>query len=455
MSNTSAATVPSGSTVTITNNTQADDGGVTFNAEDSANEAATAQPAGSGASGNGSFGIGASIALDIGGNTTLAELANTAQLTGANNLTFTAGSSDTVTTDAVAGSAGASLSISPSAAITLVTNTTQAQVGTPDSSNDPLSVTGAFSAAATHTGQASTTSGAASGSGSSVSAGVAIALAIVTDQTTATTGRSLIATGGGVAFLADGSAASVVTSTASASGGPTNTQESQDPDPGPADSSKAAPGSDTSDPNSVDGQDAQERDYGDSEASTDTDSKGNKAGAGDSKNDAATPTASTSDGGVTVAAAVAVNIADNEAEATIPDGLSITAAGPLTLTAANGTGDSTGTVFGDTATASGTGAGTSRLGVGAAVALNLVKSRDMATIGAGTTISAQSVALSATMHQDSGTPEVNTFGASATAGAGATDVGVAGALGINLVSASSEATIGQSYASPAATSAPR
>ncbi len=252
-------------------------------------------------------------------------------------------------------------------------------------------------------------------------------------------------------FEADGSAASVVTSTASASGGPTNTQESQEPDSGPADGSEAASGSDTKDPNSVDGQDAQERDFADSEGSADTDSKGKKAGAGDTKNDADTPTASSSDGGVTVAAAVAVNIADNEAEATIPDGLSITAAGPLTLTAANGTGDSTGTVYGDTATASGGASGTAKVGVGAAVALNLVESRDQATIGAGTTISAQSVALSATMHQDADTPEINTFGANATAGAGSSDVGVAGAVGINLVSASSQATIGLSTVSSSVT----
>ncbi len=132
VSNTSEASVPSGSTVTITNNTQANNGSVTFNAQDSANEAATAQPAGAGASGGGAFGIGASIALNVDGNTTLADLQDTAQLTGANNLAFTAGSNDTVTTDVVSGSAGGSLSISPSAAVTVVTNTTQAQVGAPD-----------------------------------------------------------------------------------------------------------------------------------------------------------------------------------------------------------------------------------------------------------------------------------------------------------------------------------
>ena len=78
---------------------------------------------------------------------------------------------------------------------------------------------GAFSATATHTGMAATSAGANSGAGDAVSAGVSIALGFVTDQTTATTGRSIDAMGGGVTFEADGSAASLVSSSASAAAG--------------------------------------------------------------------------------------------------------------------------------------------------------------------------------------------------------------------------------------------
>ena len=143
-----------------------------------------------------------------------------------------------------------------------------------------------------------------------------------------------------------------------------------------------------------------------------------------------------------MAAAVALNIISNQVDATVPDGLSITADGPLVVTAGNGTGNSANPVFGDTSTASGTAAGTSTVGVGAAVALNLANVGDMATIGSNTTISAQSLTVGATMHQDAGVPETNTFGASATSGAAAGDISVAGSVAIDLVTDASKALIG-------------
>ncbi len=267
--------------------------------------------------------------------------------------------------------------------------------------------------------------------------GASIALALVTDQTTATTNRSITATGGGVTFEADGSAASVVSSIASASGGPTNTQESQEPNSGPADKSEAATGSDTADPNSVDGQNAQARDFADNESGSLTDSKGNSVSAGNTKSDAKTPAASTSDGSVTVAAAVAVNIVSSEADATIPGGLTITANGPLIVNANNDTGDPANDLvsIGDTANAWGTDAGTANVGVGAAVALNLVSASAEATIGAST-INTDGVTVNAGMLLPS---PMNVFLAVAVSGAGAGDIGVAGAVAINIVNNTSEA----------------
>ncbi len=127
-------------------------GNVTFNAQDTASETAAAQPPGvfvGGQAGSG-FGLGAAVALNIDSNTTKADIQDEAQLTGANNLTLVAGSADTVATNTAFGSSGGLASISPSAAITVVTNTTDAQVGAPDALNDPLVVGGAFSATATH-----------------------------------------------------------------------------------------------------------------------------------------------------------------------------------------------------------------------------------------------------------------------------------------------------------------
>ena len=83
---------------------------VTFNAQDSVTETATAQPPVGfvGGMSTGALGIGASVALNIDTNTTLAELADTAQLTGAHDLTFTADSVDTDNTNADSGSSGGS-----------------------------------------------------------------------------------------------------------------------------------------------------------------------------------------------------------------------------------------------------------------------------------------------------------------------------------------------------------
>jgi hypothetical protein len=222
VSNTTEATVPSGSTVSAV-------GDVLFSAQDSVTESADAEPPDGyvGGVGGGDLGVGAGVALSIVSNTTLAELMNTAQLTGAHALAFTADSVDSVSTNAESGSSGGSVSISPSVAISVVTNTTTAEVGAPDAANEPLSVGGGFSATATHTGTASTSAGGNSGAGDAVSVGVSIALGFVTDLTTATTNRSIVAQGGGVAFEADGSAASLVSSSASASGGPSELAAAQ------------------------------------------------------------------------------------------------------------------------------------------------------------------------------------------------------------------------------------
>ena len=452
VSNTTEAKVPLGSTVSTT-------GDVTFNAQDSAAETASAKASDS--KGNGA-GVGASVALNIAGNTTLADLESDpddppgmpgAQLTGAHNLTFTAASTDVVSTSATAGSSGGTVSVTPSAGITVVTNTTAAQVGTPDAANDPLTVGGAFSATATHTGLASTATAAVSGAGSTASVGATLALAFVTDQTTATTGRSINAMGGGVTFEADGSAASLVSANASASGGGESKSSEQSRQAGstPADGSKAAAGSDTADPNSVDGQNAQQRAFADSESKTVTDAKGKPVpDSGTTK----TPAAQTSDGSITVAAAVALNIVNSAADATIPAGLSITAAGPLIVTAINDTGyidndpNLTNPIFlplqgmaGDSANAWGTAGGTSTVGIGAAIALNLVNNSTEATIGAAT-INAHGVTVNAgMMNPDPTNTPVNAFTATAASGAAGGDVGVAGSVAINIVANTSQALI--------------
>ena len=166
---------------------------------------------------------------------------------------------------------------------------------------------------------------------------------------------------------------------ATASGGPTKTDETQRAESGPADGSKAAPGSDTADPNSVDGQNAQQRSYADKQSSTLTDSKGKPASPGDTKEKAEDAGGRRPPTGRSrwpprwpSTSSIARPIA------TIPAGLAITAAGPLIVSATNDTGDPDQPMglYGDTANAWGTDAGTAKVGIGAAVALNLVNDLD-------------------------------------------------------------------------------
>ncbi len=418
----------SGATVTITSGGT---GAVSLTAEEDANSTVSAMPAPGSPSSGGSVGVGASLGLDIVSNTALAELADNVMMTGAGATSLSATSLDTMSTTAEAGAAGG-IAVSPAVALSLASNTTTAEVGT----GGTLTV-GSLSATATHTSATSSTSGGTAMGTGSAAVGAAIALNIATDQTTATTLRNITATGsGGVSFIANASSASAANATASASGGETNTQESSQPQSS-ENTSEEGPNSDTKDSNSVDGQNAKQRNFADSE--------GDSSGVGDSKGKAATPSASTSDGGVTVAAAVAVNIADSQADATVPAGLTITdSGGPLTVTATNDTGSSANPVYGDTATASGAAsatAGNTKAGIGAAVALNLVDASTEATIQAAT-IDTDGVIVNAGML---GTTPMNVYGASATSGAGSgagqTDIGVAGSLAINIVNNTSQALI--------------
>jgi mucin-19 len=402
VSNTSAAAITAGNTLTVAGG---DD--VTFIAQNNVTETASALPT-SGGGGGGKVGVGASAALNIATNTAQADLESSAQLTGARDLTLSASSDDTMTTTATAGASGG-IAVSPSVGISIANNTTDAEV----EAGSMLSLTRALSATAMHSGSTTTTSGGTATGTGAAAVGASIAITVATDQTTATTARNINA-GGDVSFISTASGTSSAIGMASAAGGKQDDGSGDDKD---------------SSGNDVDSQNSAQRSFADSE--------GDSAGAGDSSADGATPSASTSDGKVSVAAAVTVNIADSEADAIIPDGFSVTSGGLLTVSAANTTSA--------TSTASGTATGTAKVGVGAAVALNLAKARSEGEIGAGTTISAQAITVQAQMNGGS-----NAFGASATSGAGASKVGVAGSVGINLASAMSQATIGQSTASPAA-----
>src|SRR5256886_969338 len=243
----------------------------------------------------GPTGIGASVALAIVDDTTKAEITGT--LDGGNDLTLTANTTHATTTHAKTGAAG-KIAITPSVGITLSNVTTTATV----SSGTDLNITGSFDATADQTASASTT---AEGSAKAKTAaiGASVALTIANHNTVATADRDITA-GGSVAVRAHGSSDSDATAKASAAGAPGDA----------SDGGQAGDG--------VDQQVAHERAFA---ATTSADNSGSgTAGA------ASTPAAKTSGGGVSVAAAVGINLATTTSRATI-GAIHVTAGGPFVL----------------------------------------------------------------------------------------------------------------------------
>src|SRR4029077_16885249 len=254
----------------------------------------------------GPTGIGASVALAIVDDTTKAEITGT--LVGGHDLTLSANTTHATTTHAKTGAAG-KIAITPSVGITLSNVTTTATV----SGGTDLNITGSFDATANQTASAGTT---AEGSAKAKTAaiGASVALTIANHTPEATADRNITA-GGAVALRAHGSSNSDATAKASAAGAPGDA----------SDGGQAGDG--------VDQQVAHERALA---ATTSADNSGSgTAGA------ASPPAAKTSGGGVSVAAAVGINLATTTSRATIGD-IHVSAGGAFVLsTSATSAGDRT------------------------------------------------------------------------------------------------------------------
>ncbi len=162
-----------------------------------------------------------------------------------------------------------------------------------------------------------------------------------------------------------------------------------------------------------------------------------------------TPTAGTqenSGGSITVAAAISFNLVTSVTDASLPSGLVITVTGgPLTLASQNNT-DALATGDGEA------GASNATAVIGAGVALNHATMTNTANLGAGSTVTADGVTLSATVRPVDTTGGTNTncsvsttdcrhsFEADGISAANLTGtLGVAGAVGINLVTLTTSA----------------
>ena len=350
-----------------------------------------------GASG-GDVGIGASFAIAIAKNTSASELGAGAVLTGVGDLALSATGAHTSATNAVAGGASdGGVGVAGAVGISIANNSTSAVLG----AGTALTAAGSVMLSATHTGSTTSKSKGDTKSGS-VGVGLSIAVTVANDDATATTKRSISA-GSGVEFGAVSSSTSSADATASAEGGKDEDSSSGD----------------------VDTKVKKQLDHGDMVGK-------DKLGEDGGTNDAEAPSAESSDGKVSVAGAVGVNIATSRAHAYVPNLGSVSAGGELTLRASNNTDAS--------AKADGSTTGDASVGVGVGIALNIGVAEAVAYIGSGATVSSVGLRLEATMTDVEGDSK-NEFAAESTSGAGSDKVGVAGSLSINIARSKSEAAV--------------
>jgi len=377
-----------------------------------------------GTGGTAKVGVGASIGVNVGVNTTVAEVADKAVLTGGKDLGLNATADHTLTTDVTGGASGAKVAVTPLVAATIAVNTTTARLGKAKkdgSGNDiGLGISGKYSSTADHKGSATTT---ATGQtqGNSVAVGASIGLTVATDTVVAEIDRDVTATDG-VEVNAKSVAKSSTSATASVAGG----EKAKD------DGTAPAPGGGSGSGKSVDEKVADQQTKA-TEAGKKTADKAPAAttpAAGDSASDKLDdtkdkqppPSGETSEGGVAVAAAVGVNVGVATTVAKVGKGRKITSSGgALKVTSANETDTSA------KADGSQVDSGNTDVGVGAAVALNVGVATTTAVVADEAIVRTQGLTISATGISGEKSDSV----AEAKSGAGAGNVGVAGALAIN------------------------
>ncbi len=350
---------------------------VTLNAQTATAVSASAVPANGGGSGA-NLGVGISVSLDYAQTQTLAQITNGVGLSGANNVTMTATSVQTMTTLTKGGAAG-STGITPVIAIAITDNNTEATVGT----GGAIALTGGFSATASLTDNViDSATGATQASDTGV--GITVTVTVVNDNALATTGRGLTSSGAvansAISFSATDLSSSASTAIASVGGGQQSNGSSNQ---------------------TVNNTTATQSGYGDSEVKN-SDSSAMGTQGSDSNNKA-----QSGNGSVSVAGAVAVNVEDGSAKASVADGVTIATKGLLSVTTiaqVNGSAIASGA-----ATTSGSGTG-----VGLGVAVNVANVTNQATIGNGTTITSGGLTVGANMGQrtiplaTSSVPVVNT-----------------------------------------------
>ncbi len=337
------------------------------------------------AAGDGAIGIGASIAVAFSDNTSQATLGTAATVADAASLSLSAKGAHVVSSNAVAGSEGAA-GITPSVALSLSENDTSAIAA----AGAAITLTGAFSALATHTVAADATADSMA-LGRTFGLGAAVAANIVLDTATARPDRSITA-GGNVTVTADliaDLAADAIAGAGMAKGG------------------------------DADGQVAAI--YGLAS------SVGGALGLSDSP-ELAQMSQDGDDAKVSVAAGLALNVADATATASIPVGVSLSS-GRTAVVESRLDVDAQATA--DASAVAG------NVGIGVAVGLNVITAENRASIDGA--LVGRTIRVAAISSDRDTNP--NTFGAKANAGAGEADVGIAGAFALTSAAVSSRALV--------------
>ncbi|WP_233151895.1 hypothetical protein, partial [Pelomonas sp. KK5] len=366
-------------------------------------DSATAVPTDSGVQADAKdTGVGASIAVNVADHIARAEVDDTAKLSNTGALTISSSLQNTIVTNAQGGAKGGT-AVAPVVAVTVANQDSIARLGT---SGTLLNAAGDVAVTA-DLRSTNTTSAKGKAEGSKDAAvGASVAVNVELDHSRADLARSITGTGA-VSVAGSSQVNTTADAEASAIGG------KQD-----SDSSKDGVNKDT----------GAGRGLGDSLAGA--------GGARDSSSSSATPSAgvastdsksgdSGSSDTVSVAAAVAVNITDATSSAHISAGTISTPTKNVSVQASANT-DGQATADGSATTAD------SGDAVGAAVAINVANTTNEALVASGVNITADGLLLGATMTNVSGDTTHTTL-ASAKSGAGGGEIGVAGAVAINIV----------------------
>jgi hypothetical protein len=397
-------------------------GSLSLSAANNTEVSGEALPSGDGATG-GSVGVGASVAINIVANRAIAEVADGASIADVDDVTLDASGHFSASAEASAGSAGG-ISITPALALSLINNTTTARLG----AGATLVAGGAVSLTAMQQSSI-TTKASGKAAGANVAIGAALAIAVIDDVVLSTTARSVNA-GGDVTFVAMGASLSELTAEASAVGAAEEEEE------------EGGAGGESDVNSQVTGQIGS---AADKQEASGVGSDDQRQATSDQAADEEGRSAETSEGGVSVAAAIVVNVQGASVTAGVPDGVSITSGGSLTIRAA---GNTDGQLTADGSAVGEDEEAQSSVGIGAAVAVNKVSTLTVARLGAashdlhGLTIEATSLDIAAFVDDPaSDDSRADVYLASASSGAGASNVGVAGSLALNLIDTEKSATV--------------